>query len=64
MFSDPLEDLARLGRQAMVALAWILLVIALALATRASITSARAQGFDAAAPALAGVAPGLDPRAK
>ena len=38
-----IEGLARLGRQAMVALTWILIVIALALATWTTITSGRAQ---------------------
>jgi hypothetical protein len=48
--------LARLGRQAVVVLAWILILIALALATRATINSGRAQECCVAGPAVAGLA--------
>ncbi len=42
MFGHAIDGLARLGRQAMLVLVWILLLIALALATWANLTSARA----------------------
>ncbi len=43
VFGHAIDGLGRLGRQAMVALTWVLILIALALATWASITSGRAQ---------------------
>ncbi len=58
MFGDAIEGLARLGRQAMVALVWVLLLIALALATWANIATGRAKEFEVARPEAAGAATG------
>jgi hypothetical protein len=43
VFGHAIEGLGRLGRQAMVVLTWVLILIALTLATWATITSGRAQ---------------------
>jgi hypothetical protein len=43
VFGYAIEGLGRLGRQAMVVLTWVLILIALTLATWATITSGRAQ---------------------
>jgi hypothetical protein len=43
VFGHAIEELGRLGRQAMVVLTWVLILIALTLATWATITSGRAQ---------------------
>jgi hypothetical protein len=56
VFDGAIGRQARLGRQAVVALTWILILIALALATWATINSGRAQECCIAAPAAAGLA--------
>ncbi len=43
MLEDTVGELARVGRQAVVGLAWLLVLIALALATWTTIGSGRAQ---------------------
>jgi hypothetical protein len=48
---DAIGGLARFGRQAMVGLAWVLILIALALATWATVAPGRAQEPGPAQPA-------------
>ena len=43
MFGHAIDGLGRLGRQAAVVLTWVLILIALTLATWATITTGRAQ---------------------
>jgi hypothetical protein len=49
VFGHAIEGLGRLGRQAMVLLTWVLILIALALATLAALNSGRAQELGIAA---------------
>ena len=67
MFGHAIGGRARLGRQAMLALVWILLLIALALATLANLATARAHEIGSPRPTVAGdacdpgrLAPGQD----
>jgi hypothetical protein len=49
VFGHAIEGLGRLGRQAMVILTWVLILIALALATTSALNSGRAQQIGTAA---------------
>lgn len=59
VFDGAIGGLARLGRQAMVVLTWILILIALALATWTTIHSSRAQEPTLASATAVGAVPGL-----
>jgi hypothetical protein len=59
VFDGAIGGLARLGRQAMVGLTWILILVALALATWATIHSSRAQEPTLAGATATGAVPGL-----
>ncbi len=54
MFGHAIDGLARLGRQAMVALTWVLILVALALATLATVASGRAGELSGHGPGVAG----------